>query len=68
MAERIRRECSELMPDPAQRFSVSIGVVGVAQAGYELPRLLALADQALYRAKANGRNRVEHYAAQPLPV
>ncbi|SFP88244.1 diguanylate cyclase (GGDEF) domain-containing protein [Geopseudomonas sagittaria] len=68
VAERIRLECSELMPDPALCFSVSIGVAEVAQAGYELPRLLALADQALYRAKANGRNRVEHYAAQPLPA
>ncbi|MNY77295.1 putative diguanylate cyclase YedQ [compost metagenome] len=68
MAERIRRQCSEQRPDPALRFSVSIGVAGVAQAGYELPRLLALADQALYRAKANGRNRVEHYAEQPMPA
>ncbi|MOA37463.1 response regulator PleD [compost metagenome] len=68
MAERIRRECRELMPDPALRFSVSIGVASVVQAGYELPRLLAQADEALYRAKASGRNRVEHYAGQPMPA
>lgn len=68
VAERIRRECRELMPDPALCFSVSIGVASVVQAGYELPCLLAQADQALYRAKANGRNRVEHYAVQPLPA
>ncbi|MNW10347.1 putative diguanylate cyclase YedQ [compost metagenome] len=67
MAERIRLECRELMPDPALCFSVSIGVAGGGQAGYDLSRLLALADQALYRAKANGRNRVEHYAEQPMP-
>ena len=68
VAERIRRRCSELMPDPERRFSVSIGVAGVEQAGYELLRLLAQADEALYRAKAGGRNRVEHYAAQPSPA
>ncbi|MNQ35723.1 putative diguanylate cyclase YedQ [compost metagenome] len=67
VAERIRRECHALMPVQAQCFSVSIGVASVAQAGYDLSRLLALADQALYRAKANGRNRVEHYAEQPMP-
>ncbi|MNN14768.1 response regulator PleD [compost metagenome] len=55
------------MPGLAQGCSVSIGVASVAQAGYDLPRLLALADQALYRAKASGRNRVEHYA-EPMPA
>lgn len=68
VAERIRRQCGERMFDPALRCSVSIGVAGVAQAGYDLPRLLALADQALYRAKAGGRNRVEHCAEPQLPA
>ena len=68
VAERIRRECHALMPGQAADVSVSIGVASVAQAGYDLSRLLALADQALYRAKANGRNRVEHYAEQPMPA
>jgi len=44
------------------RVSVSIGIASTAQAGYELSRLLALGDQALYRAKAKGRNRVERFA------
>ena len=41
---------------------VSIGIASTEQAGYDLSRLLALADQALYRAKANGRDRVECFA------
>lgn len=55
---------------PAHRpQSVSIGVASSQQAGYDLTRLLSLADQALYQAKRGGRNRVQAYAeagqAQP---
>ncbi|MNZ71278.1 putative diguanylate cyclase YedQ [compost metagenome] len=66
VAARICRDCSAMTLEAGLRISVSIGVAGVDQAGYDLPRLLALADEALYRAKANGRNRVEHYAGPPL--
>ncbi|WKN20908.1 GGDEF domain-containing protein [Azotobacter vinelandii] len=59
VAERIRQACSELSLEPGVRVSVSIGVASSEQAGYDLSRLLALSDQALYRAKANGRDRVE---------
>lgn len=62
VAERIRQACSELLLEPEVRVSVSIGVASTEQAGYDLSRLLALADQALYRAKAGGRDRVEHFA------
>ena len=40
------------------KFTVSIGVV-FSRSDYRLDELLELADEALYRAKENGRNRVE---------
>ncbi len=39
--------------------TVSIGLVAIEESGVDLPTLLAQADQALYTAKARGRNRVE---------
>ena len=43
------------------RVSVSIGIAGSASAGYSFTSLLAQADEALYRAKRDGRNRVFAY-------
>ncbi len=41
------------------RFTVSLGVAAPGDAAYDLEELLKQADQALYKAKENGRNRVE---------
>jgi len=60
--ERIRMEFAEvLFSARGQRFqaTVSVGVADTAHARRSLSAMLALADGALYRAKAAGRNRVE---------
>jgi diguanylate cyclase (GGDEF)-like protein len=43
----------------ARQHTVSIGVASAQSAAITLSQLLTRADQALYRAKRNGRNRVE---------
>jgi two-component system cell cycle response regulator len=69
LAERIRQAVSdtplEVSGGPALNLTVSIGVAGIVPERTEADlksvaeRLLADADAALYRAKQNGRNRVE---------
>jgi two-component system cell cycle response regulator len=62
VAERIRARVAEqasegLVPMPA--VTVSVGVATVLSTQIQAPEeLIALADEALYRAKAQGRNRV----------
>jgi diguanylate cyclase (GGDEF)-like protein len=64
VAERIRIRIAEqaILPGASYdkaRVTVSIGVAAVPSARVNAPEdLLALADEALYRAKAEGRNRV----------
>jgi len=62
LAERIRAQVESLAPfaDDHHAVTVSIGV-GVYTPGtqQDLTQVLGAADEALYRAKANGRNRVE---------
>ena len=59
IAERLRREFAAMRwPGLAVNPTVSVGVAVANEAGRSLPTLLAMADRALYRAKADGRNRV----------
>lgn len=45
--------------DHARQHTVSVGVASAQSAESSLPKLMGRADQALYRAKHVGRNRVE---------
>lgn len=66
VAERLRSRVNELsvtsfvdgLDDDGKRMSVSIGASCTPVDGKELSELLYSADQALYRAKENGRNQV----------
>ena len=65
-AERLRGAFAALhLPGIDAQPTVSVGVAMAGEAGRTLPALLATADRALYRAKAEGRNRV---ARAPLVV
>lgn len=68
-AERLRRAVQDLhvvQADQRLQITVSIGLAGCAEGmpAPSLDELLAHADQALYRAKAHGRNRVEQAEPQ----
>lgn len=58
MAEQIRLAFSKLPFIQPGLLSVSIGVATSRESGFELSRLLIDADEALYGAKNEGRNRV----------
>ncbi|RCL29475.1 deoxyribonuclease [Pseudomonas sp. AFG_SD02_1510_Pfu_092] len=60
LAERIRASVEALAPfaDDAHSVTVSIGI-GLSGTQHDLATVLGAADEALYRAKAKGRNRVE---------
>ncbi|MFL1563877.1 diguanylate cyclase [Pseudomonas sp. O64] len=62
VAERIRQTFAQLDLLAPGYLGVSIGIV-TSQAGGDLSQLLSQADQALYLAKARGRNRVQVAAA-----
>jgi diguanylate cyclase (GGDEF)-like protein len=57
-AERVRENVMNLTVDDAGRITISAGVAEL-QSDEDGAAALARADASLYRAKANGRNRVE---------
>ena len=69
-AERIRRQIERLaFTDPRLGITVSVGLATapLAAAGgpVDLPELMAAADRSLYRAKHDGRNRVDGPGRRP---
>ena len=69
-AERLRAAVEALaIPHPAGGVvTVSAGVAGLDDPACEPDQVFELADQALYRAKEGGRNRVESYGADSGPA
>ncbi len=64
LAERIREEIANTQftyMDQTIQVTLSMGVANQAQIGDSFEQVIDLADKALYKAKHNGRNRVEHY-------
>lgn len=64
VCERIRLATQLSQPNDIC-YTVSIGFATASLPHQAFPALLALADEALYRAKASGRNRIEHYVGHP---
>ncbi len=68
IAERLRRTVEDLeiprgVKDPPGILTISLGVSVLEPGAYKPPEaLLEEADEALYRAKENGRNRVSAYS------
>jgi len=68
LAERIRTQVMSLeFPAPAFRVTVSLGIAHTRYRHTGFNDLVRLADEALYAAKRNGRNRVE-LRMHPAPV
>jgi diguanylate cyclase (GGDEF)-like protein len=70
VADRLRNAfaaAAAVMDGQALYATTSVGVSVIIDPRQDLAELIALADQALYLAKARGRNRVEVAAFEPAP-
>lgn len=62
IAEKIRQTVEHSHPEGVN-YTVSIGVATAQGAYHQIPTLMVAADEALYQAKALGRNRVTRFVA-----
>ena len=62
-AERVRRQVGQLAPEDRDAPTISAGVAGWERGMVDDSELLTRADQALYRAKARGGDRVEVWSS-----
>lgn len=67
LCEHIRLGVQQSRPD-AISYSVSIGFATSTKQEQRYSVLMARADEALYRAKASGRNRTEYYSSLMTPL
>jgi diguanylate cyclase (GGDEF)-like protein len=70
VAEKVRRVCTAL---PGERLTLSVGIATCPQDGNKVDNLLQAADQALYEAKWEGRDRAVAYdpsrpSQSPVPL
>ena len=66
---RVERECGAGLRDVAGlRVTLSAGVDALSASSLNAPALIDRADQALYRAKRGGRNRVCTFTPSPMQV
>jgi diguanylate cyclase (GGDEF)-like protein len=71
VADRVREDfAGHAFETPKGRATstVSIGVATAEQVGFDIEKLLAAADAAVYEAKARGRNRVAVAGAANIPL
>jgi diguanylate cyclase (GGDEF)-like protein len=62
VAERIRKDVEKVKIEEGSNLvgvTISIGITEISDAGEDLQDMLKTADELLYKAKQNGRNRVE---------
>lgn len=62
IAERVRQTIADIDALGEQHVTISLGVAMFPEDAPDQARLIRSADRALYRAKANGRNRVEFFS------
>jgi len=71
LADRLRQNYAAMAMEFGSeilRSTISIGVSDSMHAGLEFTALIAAADQAMYRAKQEGRNRVVMHSAWQMPA
>jgi diguanylate cyclase (GGDEF)-like protein len=58
LAEKLRKLASQLEVEPIQGITLSLGIAQLEEGDPDLGIVLKRADEALYRAKKQGKNRV----------